>query len=35
MNDESQPIPAWHKELLRERPAAYEVGKLKTMSVGN
>ncbi len=34
VNDDSLPVPAWHKELLSERMAAYRAGKLKTISVG-
>jgi len=33
VNDESVPVPAWHKELLSERMAPYEAGKVKTISV--
>ena len=34
VNDESLPVPAWHRELLAERLAAFKAGKLKTISVG-
>jgi len=34
VNDESLPVPPWHKELLSERIAAYKAGKVKTISVG-
>ncbi len=32
VNDESLPVPPWHKELLSERMAAFKAGKLKTIS---
>ncbi len=33
VNEESLPVPAWHKQLLSERIAAYKAGRLKTISI--
>ncbi len=33
VNDESLPLPVWHKQVLSERTAAYQAGQLKTISV--
>ena len=33
VNDASLPVTAWHKAILSDRVAAYNAGKLKTISV--
>ena len=33
VNDESLPVPAWHRELLSERLEAFKAGTLNTISV--